>query len=104
MIGMFRDRDSNVFFRGFDVVEQAKLDTGSVLGKDGKVDAISHPRRAEWIRMAQKGAYRSHKCAAHLSGIESALANTNGDINGFKATRGCVALPKLTRKNTNPLE
>ena len=45
--------------------------------------------------MAQKGAYRSHKCAAHLSSIESALANTNGDINGFKATRGRIALPPV---------
>ncbi len=81
LIGVFIDRDTNVFFCGLDVVEQAKLNTGSVLGKDGKVHAILHPCCAQRIGVTEESTYRSHKRAAHLSGIESTLATTNEDQN-----------------------
>jgi hypothetical protein len=74
---VFGDRNANVFFSGLDIIEQAKLNTGSVLGKDCKVDAVPRPGRAQGIGIAKKSAYRSHKCAAHLSGMQCALANTN---------------------------
>jgi hypothetical protein len=77
LIGVFGDRDTNVFFRGLDAVEQAKLNTRSVFGKDGKIDTVPHPRRAQRIGVTEKSPYRSHKRAAHLSGIESALAISN---------------------------
>jgi hypothetical protein len=77
LIGVFGDRDANVFFSRLDAVEQAKLNTGSVLGKDGKVDPVPHPGRTQRIGVTEESPYRSHKRAAHLSGIESALAITN---------------------------
>ena len=77
LIGVFGDRDANVFFSRLDAVEQAKLNTGGVLGKDGKVDPVPRPRRAQRIGVAQESPYRSHKRAAHLSGIESGLAIPN---------------------------
>jgi hypothetical protein len=86
LIGVFGDRDANVFFSRLDVVEQAKLNTGSVLGKDGKVDAVPHPRRAQRIGVTEESPYRSHKRAAHLSGIESALAITNSDACNIRAS------------------
>src|SRR4029077_6093177 len=74
LIGAFGNRNADVFFSGFDAVEQAKFNTGVVLGKDGKVDTVPHPRRAQRIGVAEESPYRNHKRAAHLSGIESPLA------------------------------
>jgi hypothetical protein len=95
LIGVFSDRDSNVFFSRLDAVEQAKLNTGSVLGKDGKVDAVSHPRRAQRIGVTEESPYRSHKRAAHLSGIESALAITNSDARNIRACCICGQVIKI---------
>jgi hypothetical protein len=91
LISVFVDRDTDVFFCGLDVVEQAKLNPRSVLGKDGKVDAVTHPCRAQRIGMAEESPYRSHKRAAHLSGIESALAITNSDARNIRANVAFVA-------------
>jgi hypothetical protein len=77
LIGVFVDRDANVFFSSLDVVEQAKLNTGGVLGINGKVHAVPRPRRAQRIWVTEKSFDGSHKRAAHLSGIESTLAITN---------------------------
>src|SRR5258708_4672428 len=74
LIGAFGNRNADVFFSGFDAVEQAKFNAGGVLGKDGKVDTVPHPRRAQRIGVAEESPYRNHKRAAHLSGIESPLA------------------------------
>ena len=74
LIGPFANWNADVFFSGFDAVEQAKFNPGGVLGKDGKIDTVPHPRRAERIGIAKESPYRSHKRAAHLSGIESPLA------------------------------
>jgi hypothetical protein len=60
LIGMFVDRDTNVFFGSLDAVEQAKLNTRGVLGKNGKVDAVPHPRRAQWIWVTEKSFDGSH--------------------------------------------
>src|SRR5207302_10842389 len=77
LIGMFVDRDTNVFFGSLYVIEQAELNTGGVLRKNGKVDAVPHPCRAERIWMTEKSFDGSHKRDAHLSGIESTLAIVN---------------------------
>ena len=60
LIGVFVDRDTNVFFCGVDAVEQAKLNTGGMLGKDRKIDAVAHPGRTQRIGIAKKSAYRGH--------------------------------------------
>jgi hypothetical protein len=110
LIGVFGNRDADVFFSGFDAVKQAKLNTGGVLGKDGKVDTVPHPRRAQRIGVAEESPYRSHKRAAHLSRIESPLAIRMVKSMKImlvmdrrlprvrKATRGRVALQKLLER------
>src|SRR5262249_7686382 len=74
VIRLFTHRNPNIFFSGLEIVEQAKLNTGGVLGKNGEVDAITHPCRTERIRITEKGPNRSHKRAPHLSCIASPLA------------------------------
>ena len=110
LIGLFANWNADVFLGGIDAVEQAKINRGRVLGKDGEVDAVPHPGRAERIGIAKESPYRSHKRAAHLSGIESRVGNLNGEINEdsaghgqeidplLKATRGRVELQKLAQK------
>src|SRR4029077_11967367 len=109
LIGAFGNRNADVFFSGFDAVEQAKFNTGGVLGKDGKVDTVPHPRRAQRIGVAEESPYRNHKGAAPLCGIECPLAIRM--VKSMKillimdsrltrvreATRGRVA-PKSSRK------
>jgi hypothetical protein len=60
LIGVLGDRDANVFFSSLDAVEQAKLNTSGVLGKDRKVDAVPHPCRAQRIWVAEESPYRGH--------------------------------------------
>jgi hypothetical protein len=67
-----------VFFSRPDVVEQAKFDARSVLRKNSEVDAVPHPRGAQRIWITEESPYWSHKRAAHLCGIERALAIANG--------------------------
>ena len=84
LIGVFSDRDTNVFFRGLETVEQTKLNAGGVLGKNGEVDAVAHPRRPQRIWITEESPYRSHKRAAHLCGIASSLAITNTGIDSAR--------------------
>jgi len=63
-----------VFFSRSDVVEQAKLDARSLLGENSEIDAVPDPRGAQRIWITEESPYRSHKRAAHLSGIERTLA------------------------------
>ena len=74
LISLFRDRDTNVLFGVLDIVEQAQLNTCSMLGKNGEIDAIPHPCRTQRIRITEESPHGSHKRAAHLSSIGSALA------------------------------
>jgi hypothetical protein len=60
LIGVLGDRDANVFFSSLDVLEQTKLNTSGMLGKDGKVDAVPHPRRTEGIGIAEESPYGGH--------------------------------------------
>ena len=78
LVSTLLQRDSNIFFRVFNAVEQAKFNTSGMFGKNGKVDAVTHPGCAERMWVTEKGFYRSHKRAAHLSGIEAMLAMRNG--------------------------
>src|SRR6266516_4004038 len=50
LISLFCDRDTNVLFGVLDIVEQAQLNTCSMLGKNGEVDAVTHPCRTQRIR------------------------------------------------------
>ena len=78
LISVLVERNADVFFSRPDVVEQAKFDARGVLGKNSEVDAVPHPRCAQRIWITKESPYRSHKRAAHLSGIERALAIANG--------------------------
>src|SRR5437773_8584485 len=78
LISMLGERNADAFFSRPDVVEQAKFDTRSVLRKNSEVDAVPHPRGAQRIWITEESPYWSHKHAAHLSGIERALAIANG--------------------------
>ncbi len=80
LIGVLGDGNSNVFFGGLNVVEQAKLNRSGCFRKEREVDAVAHPRRAQRIGITKPGLYRSHKRAAHLCGMERALAITNGGV------------------------
>ena len=79
LISTLLERDPNVLFRVFHVVDQTKLDSGGVLGKNRKVHPITRPSCAQRIRLTEKRSYGSHKRAAHLSGIEPMLAMRNGE-------------------------
>ena len=79
LVSTLLERDANVFFRVFHAVEQAKLNSGGVLGKNRKVHAVTRPSCAQRIRLTEKRSYGSHKRAAHLSGIEPMLAMRNGE-------------------------
>ena len=61
LIRAFVDGDTDVFFCVLDVVEQAKLNSGSMFGKDGKIDAVSHPSRSQRIGqgMGRRGVDRA---------------------------------------------
>ncbi len=78
LIGMLGDGNANVLFGGLGIVEQAKLNRGGRFGKEGKVYAVAQPRRAQRIGITEPSLYRSHKRAAHLCGMQRALAITNG--------------------------
>ena len=78
LISLFVDRNANVFFSRFDAVEQTELNAGSVLRENCEVDALPRPSGTQRIRKTEKRPYRSHKRAAHLSGIDHILAMTNG--------------------------
>ena len=80
MVSALLDRDPDVFFRVFHSIDQTKLNAGGVLGKNGKVHAVTHPGCAQRIRLTEKRSYRSHKSAAHLSGIGPMLAIRNGGV------------------------
>src|SRR5204862_4864379 len=54
LIRTLLDGDANEFFRIFHAVDQAKLNSSSVLGKNRKVHAITHPGCAERIRLTGK--------------------------------------------------
>jgi hypothetical protein len=77
LVGVLGDRDANIFFGSVNIVEQAKLNRSGRFGKKGKVDAVAQPRRAQGIWITEPGPYRSHRCAAHLCGMERALAIAN---------------------------
>ena len=74
LIGVFAHGNADVFFGRLEIVKQAKLNSGGVLGKESKVDAVAHPCRTQRIRITEEGLHRSHKRAAHLSRIGFALA------------------------------
>jgi hypothetical protein len=78
VVSTLLDRDPNVFFSVFRAIDQAKLNSTGVFGKNRKVYAVTHPGCAERIGLTEKRSHRSHKRAAHLSGIELALAMKNG--------------------------
>ncbi|KAG0506475.1 MAG: hypothetical protein Udaeo_01340 [Candidatus Udaeobacter sp.] len=78
LVSTLLDWDPDVFFRVFHAVDQAKLNSAGVLGKNSKVHAVTHPGCAQRIRLTEKRSYRSHKRAAHLSGIGPMLAMRNG--------------------------
>src|SRR6185295_5453179 len=78
MVRTFLDRDPDVFFRVLHAVDQAKLNSAGVRGKNRKVHAVPRPGCAQWIGLTEKRSYRSHKRAAHLSGIGPMLAMRNG--------------------------
>ena len=77
LIGVLGDRNANVFFGGLNIVEQAKLNRSRRFRKEGKVYAVAQPGRAQRIGITEPSLYRSHKRAAHLCGMERALAITN---------------------------
>src|SRR5204863_4021497 len=77
LVGVVDDRNANIFFGSVNILEQAKLNRSGRFGKKGKVDAVAQPRRAQGIWITEPGPYRSHKRAAHLCGMERALAITN---------------------------
>ena len=74
LISALLQRDPNLFSRVFHVVDQAKLDSGGVLGKNRKVHPVTRLSCVQRIRLTEKRSYGSHKRAAHLSGIEPMLA------------------------------
>ena len=57
LIGTFRNWNANVLFGGLAILEQAKLNARSVLGKQGEVHAVPYPRCAEGIRKTEPGSY-----------------------------------------------
>ena len=61
LISVLTERNADVFFSRTDVVEQAKLDPRSVLGKNSEVNAVPHPRGAQRIWITEESLYRSHK-------------------------------------------
>ena len=79
LIGVLGDGNANVFFGGLNIVEQAKLNRSGRFRKEGKVYAVAQPGRAQRIGITEPTLYRSHKRAAHLCGMERALAITNGE-------------------------
>ena len=89
LISMLGDGNANVLFGGLGIVEQAKLNRGGRFGKEGKVYAVAQPRRAQRIGITEPSLYRSHKRAAHLCGMQRALAITNGGGNSIlRESRG----------------
>src|SRR4029077_215534 len=78
LISLLPHRDAYVLFGCFDAVEQTKLNSTGVLGKNREVHAVTHPACAQRIWLTEKRSYRSHKRAAHLSGIGLVLAMMNG--------------------------
>ena len=73
MTGTFRYRNTNIFVLRVDVIEQAKLDAAGVLGKEGKINAVTQPGCTERTRMTEPGFDRCHK-ARLLSAIDSRFA------------------------------
>src|ERR1044071_5652598 len=61
LVCLFRHRDSNVFLGRVDIVEQAQVDGGGVLGKDREIHPVAEPGRPERIWIAQPDFYRRHK-------------------------------------------
>jgi hypothetical protein len=57
LISVFAYRNPNVFFGRLEIVEQTKLNAGGVLGKESKVDAVTHPRRAQRIWVTEERSY-----------------------------------------------
>jgi hypothetical protein len=99
LISVFAYRNADVFFGRLEIVKQAKLNSSGVLGKESKVHAVAHPCRTKRIRITEEGPHRSHKRAAHLSRIDSALAITNGGA----TSNAVVIFPRDLAKNEIPL-
>src|SRR2546421_721732 len=55
LLGLFAQRDADVFLWRIDVVEQAKMNFGRVFGENREIDAVSEPGRAERIRFSGPG-------------------------------------------------
>src|SRR5204863_8850240 len=61
LVGLFRYRDPDIFLGRIDIIEEAKIDRGRVLGKNREVDSVAEPGRSERIGIAEPNFYRRHK-------------------------------------------
>src|SRR5262249_34920250 len=57
LISLFTDWNTNVFFGRLEIIEQAKLNTGGVLGEESEVDTVAHPGCAQRIWVTEECSY-----------------------------------------------
>jgi hypothetical protein len=74
LFGLFTQLDPHFFVRRVEIIEQAKINRSRVLGEDGKVDAVTEPGGAEWIRFTGRRFEHCHKRATFLSVTQSSRA------------------------------
>src|SRR5437868_11974955 len=99
LVGLFRYRDPDIFLRRIDVIEEAKIDRGRVLGKNREVDSVAEPGRSERIRIAEPNFYRRHKTERVLSATGRRLATAGEFSTGTGRTS---RREKRRRDNRSP--
>src|SRR6266403_674071 len=99
LIGMFGNRNPNIFLSRVDVIEETKINRSSRFGKKRKVHAVAQPRRTEWIWITEPGLYRSHKRAAFI-GHATRIGNSRFALDPPSAlsTCRCTSAPAEYRK------